>query len=106
MRNSLKHCSFVVYVVLAWLVAPSANAAVHYIGRINEPSLAFTAEYAGSGGHATEGLDKLLTDDKLPVTEMPTVPELSTWVMMLLWFIGAGLGVVRGSRKRSVQHFE
>jgi hypothetical protein len=106
MTYSFKQYAFVVCVVLAWLFAPCASAGVHDVGPIDEPSQALTAEVAGSGDHAAEGLDKALTDDKSALTEMPTVPEMSTWAMLLLWFVGAGLGIFRGSRKRAVPHFE
>jgi hypothetical protein len=104
MRN--KHRVFVVLVVLAGLIAPSARAAVFSIGRISEPFEAFTADNAGSGDYTTEAPHKSPTNYKIPFTEMPGVPEVSTWGMMLLWFLGAGLAVVRGSRKRRVTDFE
>jgi hypothetical protein len=57
MRRSFKSYSFVGWVVLAWLVAPSANAAVYYIGRIDEPSEVFTADNAGSGDYVAEATE-------------------------------------------------
>jgi hypothetical protein len=106
MRRSFKSYSFVGWALLAWLVAPSTNAAVHYIGRIDEPSKVFTADNAGSGDYVTEALQKLPSDDTIFATKMTELPEMSTWGMMLLWFIGVGLALVRWSRKRSVSAFE
>jgi hypothetical protein len=106
MRNAFTRYAFVVAVVLAGLIAPPAHAAVFSIGRISEPAEVFTAENIESGDHATEAPNKLPTDYKTPFTEMPALPEVSTWGMMLLWFIGAGFAIVRGSRKRRVPDFE
>jgi len=97
---------FVGWAVLAWLVAPSANATVYYIGRIGEPSGVFTADNAGSGDYVTAGLRKLPFDDTISVAKMTTVSEVSTCGMILLWFIGAGLAAVPWSRKRSVSAFD
>jgi hypothetical protein len=106
MRNYCRHYLFVVLTVLG-LIAPPANAAVFSIGRINNPSDALTADNAGSGDYATETTHKAPTDYKIPFTDMPALPEVSTWGMMLLWFIGAGLAVARGSRrKRRAPDFE
>jgi hypothetical protein len=106
MRNTFTLYACVLLVVLAGLIAPSAHAAVYSIGRISEPSEAFTADNAGSGDSATEAARRLPTDYKIPFTEMPALPEVSTWGMLLLWFIGAGLAVVRVSRKRRAPDFE
>jgi hypothetical protein len=106
MRRSFKSYSFVGWAVLAWLVAPPANAAVCYIGRIDEPSEVFTADKPGSGDYVTEALRKLPFDDTISVTKITALPEMSTWGMMLLWFIGVGLALVRWSRKRNVSAFE
>jgi hypothetical protein len=106
MRRSFKSYSFIGWAALAWLVAPSANAAVYYIGRIDEPSEVFTADNAGSSDYVPEALRKLPSDDTISVTKMTALPEMSTWGMMLLWFIGVGLALVRWSRKRRVSAFE
>jgi hypothetical protein len=106
MRRSFKSYSFVGWAVLAWLVAPPANAAVYYIGRLDEPWEVFTADNAGSADYVTEALPKLPSDGTISVTKMTALPEMSTWGMMLLWFIGVGLTLVRWSRKRSVSAFE
>jgi len=106
MRNAFKHCVCAVLAVLVGLIAPSAHAAVFSIGRISEPSVAFTADNAGSGDSATEAPHKMSTGYKIAFSEMPAVPEESTWGMMLLWFIGAGLAVVRGFRRRRIPDFE
>jgi hypothetical protein len=105
MRRAFKPYSFVGWALLAWLVAPSANAAVHYIGRLDGPLEVFTADKPGSGDYVTEALPKL-PSDTVSVTKMTALPEMSTWSMMLLWFIGVGLALVRWSRKRSVSAFE
>ncbi len=102
MRRAFKPYSFVRWAVLAWLVAPSANAAVYYIGRIDGPSEVFTADNAGSGDYVAEVARKLPSDDTISVSKMTVLPEMSTRGMMLLWFIGVGLSLVRWSRKRSV----
>ena len=106
MRRSFKPYSFVAWAVLAWLVAPFANAAVYYVGRIDESSEVFTAGNAGSGDYVTEAPRKLSSDDTISVAKMTALPEMSTWGMMVLWFIGVGLALVRRSRKRSVSAFE
>jgi hypothetical protein len=106
MRRTFKPYSFVGWAVLAWLVAPSANAAVYYIGRLDEPSEVFTADNTGSGDYVTEALRKLPPDDTISATKMTALPEMSTWGMMLLWFIGVGLALARWSRKRRVSAFE
>jgi hypothetical protein len=106
MRRSFKPYSFVACAVLAWLVAPFANAAVYYIGRIDEPSQVFTADNAGSGDYVTEAPRKLPPDATISVAKITALPEMSTWGMMVLWFIGVGLALVRRSRKRSVSAFE
>jgi hypothetical protein len=106
LKRSSKSSSFVGWVVLAWLVVPSANAAVYYIGRIDEPSEVFAAVNAGSGDYVTEALRKLQSDDLISTTKTTALPEMSTWGMMLLWFIGFGLALVRWSRKRSLSAFD
>jgi hypothetical protein len=106
MRRAFKSYSFVGWAVLAWLVAPSANAAVHYIGRLDEPWEILTEDNAGSADYVTEALPKLRSDGTISVTKMTALPEMSTWGMMLLWFVGVGLALVRWSRKRSVSVFE
>jgi len=103
--RSFRPYLFVGWAVLAWLVAPSANAAVYYIGRY-EPSGVFTADNTGSGDYVTEPLRKSPSDNTISVTKMTAVPEVSTWGMILLWLIGAGLAVVPWSRKRSVSAFD
>ena len=104
MRRAFKPYSFVGWALLAWLVAPSANAAVYYIGRLDEPLEVFTADKPGSGDYVTEALPKL--PSTISVAKMTALPEMSTWSMMLLWFIDVGLTLVRWSRKRSVSSFE
>ena len=106
MRHSSKSYLFVGWAVLAWLVAPSASSAVYYIGRIDEPSETFTADNSGSIDYVTEALGKLPPDDTISVAKTTALPEMSTWGMMLLWFTGVGLALVRWSRKRSVSAFE
>ena len=106
MRRAFKPYSFVGWALLAWLVAPSANATVHYVGRLDEPSEVFTADNAGSSAYETEAPRKLPSDDTIPEAKMTALPEMSTWGMMLLWFIGVGLALVRWSRKRDVSAFE
>jgi len=103
--KSFRPYLFVGWAVLAWLVAPSANSAVYYIGR-DESSGVFTADNAGSGDYGTEALRKSPSDETISVTKMTAVPEVSTWGMILLWFIGAGLAVVPWSRKRSISAFD
>ena len=104
--RSFRPSLFVGWALLAWLVAPSANAAVYYIGRIDEPSEVFTADNAGSGDYVAEAQRKSPSDDTISVTKMTAVPVVSTWGMILLWFIGVGLAVVPWSRKRSVSAFD
>jgi hypothetical protein len=106
MRRAFKPYSFVGWALLAWLVAPSANGAVHYIGRLDEPLEVFTADKPGSADYVTEALPKLESDGTISVTKMTPLPEMSTWGMMLLWFIGVGLALVPWSRKRSVSALE
>jgi hypothetical protein len=106
MRRSLKSYLFVGWAVLACVAAPSANSAVYSIGRIDEPSESFTGDNAGSIDYVTEALGKLPPDDTISVTKTTALPEMSTWGMMLLWFTGVGLALVRWSRKRSVSAFE
>jgi hypothetical protein len=106
MKRSFKSYVFVGLAVLAWLVAPSANAAVHYLGRIDEPSEVFATDNSGSGEYATEALRELPSDGTISDSKVTALPEMSTWGMMLLWFIGVGLALVRWSRKRSVSAFE
>jgi hypothetical protein len=103
--RSFRPYLFIGWAVLAWLVAPSANAAVYYIGR-DESSGVLTADNAESGDYVTEALRKLPSDDTISVTKMTAVPEVSTWGMILLWFIGAGLAMVPWSRKRSISAFD
>jgi hypothetical protein len=105
--RSFRPYLFVGWAVVAWLVASSANAAVYYIGR-DEPSGVFTADNPGSGDYVAEALRKSPSpsDDTISVTKMTAVPEVSTWGMILLWFIGAGLAVVPWSRKRSASAFD
>ncbi len=103
--RSFRPYLFVGWAVLAWLVAPSTHAAVYYIGRDESPGV-FTADSAGSGDYVTEALRKLPSDDTISVMKTTAVPEVSTWGMILLWFIGAGLAVVPWSRKRSVSAFD
>jgi hypothetical protein len=106
MRRSFKPYSFVGWAVLAWLVAPSVHAAVYDVGRIEELSEIFAADNAESGDHVTDALRKFQSDDTIPVTKMTAVPEVSTWGMMLIWFIGAGLALFRWSRKSSASAFD
>jgi hypothetical protein len=106
MRRSLKPYWFVGWALLAWLVASSADAAVYYIGRIDEPSEVFAADKAGSGDYVMEALQKLPSDGTISVTKMTALPEMPTWGMMLLRFIGVGLALVRWYRKRNVSAFE
>jgi hypothetical protein len=103
--RSFRPYLFVGWAVLAWLAAPSANAAVYYIGR-DEPPGVFTADNAGSGDYVAEAQRKSPSDDTISVAKMTAVPEVSTWGMILLWFIGVGLAVVPWSRKRSVSAFD
>jgi hypothetical protein len=106
MKRSFKSYAFVGWAVLAWLVAPSSNAAVYYLGRIDELSEVFTADNAGSGDYATDAPQKSTSDDTISATKMTALSEMSTWGMMLIWFIGAGLVLARWPGKRGVSGFE
>jgi len=106
MRRSFKPYAFAGWAVLTWLVAPSVHAAVYDVGRIEELSELFTTDNAESDDRVTDALRKFQSDDTIPVKKMTAVPEVSTWGMMLIWFIGAGLALFRWSRKSSASAFD
>jgi hypothetical protein len=75
----------------SFTITPTATAT--FIGFTSTtPITSVTIDYPGGVGVAGYGLD---------ITSVSTVPEPSTWAMMLVGFAGLGLAGVRRSKKNS-----
>lgn len=106
MRRSFKRCSLAGWPVLLCLAASSASAAVHYIVPIGQSREALATDNGGTGDYVAEALKKIPAGDTNSVTKTAAVPEVSTWGMMLLWFVGVALALVRRSRRSSGVTFD